>query len=138
MRAYLLDTGVMAAYLLGRPRFVRLLSSFMGDDQSAMSIICYGEIYEYLQSRGDFAVAHNQLMELFNLGAIYLYNLDLAIMVRYAQIRRTLRRGSGLIGDADTLIAATAMEHDLTLVTLDGDFQRVPGLKLQVVPRQQP
>ncbi|MGH2588003.1 MAG: type II toxin-antitoxin system VapC family toxin [Dehalococcoidia bacterium] len=36
----------------------------------------------------------------------------------------------GLIGDIDTLIAATALEYDLTLVTTDGDFTRVPGLKL--------
>jgi len=135
MRAFLLDTGVMAAYLLGRPRFTRLIGSFVSNNQSATSIICYGEIYEYIQGRDDFAVAHDQLMQLFKLGAIYLYNLDLPIMVRYAQIRAALRRGPGLIGDADTLIAATAMEHDLTLVTLDGDFQRVPGLQLHLVPR---
>lgn len=35
---------------------------------------------------------------------------------------------SGLIGDIDTLIAATALEHGLILVTTDSDFGRVPGL----------
>src|SRR5207249_99102 len=49
---------------------------------------------------------------------------------RYADLRRQMRppRGPGLIGDIDTLIAATAIERKLTLVTADTDFQRVPGL----------
>lgn len=46
-----------------------------------------------------------------------------------------MRRGVGLIRDIDTLIAATALEHDLTVVTLDGDFQRVPVLKVMLLPR---
>ena len=49
---------------------------------------------------------------------------------------RQLRRGQ-LIGDIDTLIAATAFERNLTLVTSDSDFQRVPGLQVQLLTRQQ-
>lgn len=49
-----------------------------------------------------------------------------AILGRYADLRRQLRppHGPGLIGDVDALIAATALEHDLTLVTTDTDFER--------------
>lgn len=36
----------------------------------------------------------------------------------------SMPHGLGLIGDVDTLIAATALEHWLTIVTLDGDFAR--------------
>jgi predicted nucleic acid-binding protein len=72
------------------------------------------------------------------LHGIYPLALTYGIMERYAEIRRTLRRqGPGLIGDVDTLIAATAFEYDLTLVTADLDFQRVSGLKLMIIPRQQ-
>jgi predicted nucleic acid-binding protein len=35
----------------------------------------------------------------------------------------------------DTLIAATALEHRLTVVTLDGDFTRVPGLQAMRLDR---
>ena len=44
-------------------------------------------------------------------------------------------QGPGLIGDIDTLIAATALERNLTLVTSDTDFERVPDLKLMLIPR---
>jgi predicted nucleic acid-binding protein len=58
-------------------------------------------------------------------------------MERYADLRRRMRPpyGGGLIGDIDTLIAATVMEHDLTLVTMDRHFERVPALKLRLLPR---
>ena len=35
--------------------------------------------------------------------------------------------------DIDTLIAATALERDLTVVTTDQDFERVPGLKVMLI-----
>jgi predicted nucleic acid-binding protein len=41
--------------------------------------------------------------------------------------------GPGLIGDIDTLIAATALVHRLTVITLDHDFERVPGLSVTVL-----
>ncbi len=44
-------------------------------------------------------------------------------------------QGHGLIGDIDTLIAATALVYELTLVTTDSDFTRVPQLQLMFLPR---
>ena len=43
--------------------------------------------------------------------------------------------GPGLIGDIDTLIAATAREHRLTVVTIDGDYTRVPSLSVMHLDR---
>ena len=65
------------------------------------------------------------------------YFLTYAIVERYADIRRAMRapHGPGLIGDVDTLIAATALERNLTVVTLDQDFTRVPGLHVQLLER---
>ncbi len=62
------------------------------------------------------------------------YNLSFSVLERYADIRRSLRgRGKpGIIGDADTMIAATALEYDLTLITADSDFQRVVDLKVMM------
>jgi predicted nucleic acid-binding protein len=63
---------------------------------------------------------------------IRLSQLNLTVLEQYADLRRQLRppHGPGLIGDLDTLIAATAIASRLTLVTTDSDFRRVPGLKL--------
>jgi predicted nucleic acid-binding protein len=66
---------------------------------------------------------------------VYPYFLTYAILERYADIRRAMRppQGAGLIGDVDTLIAATALERNLIVITADHDFKRVPGLSVHLL-----
>lgn len=50
----------------------------------------------------------------------------------FGEIRAGLRRQGNLIADMDLLIAATALTHDLTLLTRNTrHFTRIPGLRLQ-------
>jgi len=115
MRRYLIDTTPLAAFLFNRPAAISLMSPWIRNHEATTSILVYGEIVEYLRNRP--------------------YFLTYPIMERYADIRRQLRppHGPGLIGDVDTLIAATALERNLTLVTSDEDFQRVPGLNVTLI-----
>jgi predicted nucleic acid-binding protein len=135
MRRYLVDTAPLAAYLLGRPWAVAALDPWLDQHEVATSILVYGEVTEYLQGLPDFAARQTQLRR--QLQEIRPYVLTYSIMNRYAVLRRQLRppHGPGLIGDIDTLIAATALERNLTLVTTDTDFQRVPSLQLILLPR---
>lgn len=135
MRRYLLDTPMVSAYLLSRPAALSLVTPWIQNGEAATSILVYGEVNEYIRGRADYPQLHAQLLEL--LKEIPPFFITYPIMRRYGEIRRSLRPTNSLIGDIDTLIAATAMERNLTLVTTDGDFQRVPNLKLQVVPRTQ-
>ena len=131
MRRYLLDTGPLGAYLQGREPAVDLIVPWIRRAEAATSILVYGEHIEYIKSLHDYPTKYMGLRGL--LGAIYPYFLTYSILERYAEIRRTLRppHGPGLIGDIDTLIAATALERNLTVVTTDSDYERVPGLKVR-------
>lgn len=134
---YLLDTGVLTAYLQQRPAIKALVEPWILQGEAKTCLLVYGEIVEYFYSLPNTAQRITQLQTLVTvIGAL---NLTLAIGDRYATIRRSLRppQGLGIIGDIDTLIAATALEHQLTLVTADSDFQRVPGLALMLLPRAQ-
>ena len=52
-----------------------------------------------------------------------------AVVQRAAEIYGTLHQQGQLIGDADILIAATAVENGLTCVTNnENHFKRIPGL----------
>ena len=56
---------------------------------------------------------------------------DSGSAVEYAWIRSHLKRIGLPIGPYDMMIAAIAIQHDLTLVTHNtSEFSRVPGLKL--------
>jgi predicted nucleic acid-binding protein len=135
VRRYLLDASPLAGLLLARPAIVGRVQSWMIRHEVATSILVYGEVIEHVRGRPDFEARRDDLQAL--LGEVHPYPLDYSIMERYADLRRRMRPpyGGGLIGDVDTLIAATALEHDLTLVTMDRHFERVPDVKLMLLPR---
>jgi tRNA(fMet)-specific endonuclease VapC len=134
MRKYLLDTPLVAALLNNRPGAVSIARQWIAANEAATSVLVYAEVIEYIKPSQRYAQHYAALQSL--LAGVYPYFLTLPILERYADIRLALRRGQ-LIGDLDTLIAATALEHDLTIVTIDPDFQRVPGLKLMLLTRPQ-
>lgn len=136
MRRYLLDTTPLAAYLFGRPAAVDLIDPWLVEHEAATSILVYGEVIEYLMGRSGFLDRQHHLRRL--LRAITPLFLSYSVLDRYALLRRNMRppHSPGLIGDIDGLIAATALERELIVVTTDGDFTRVPGLSLLLLDRQ--
>ena len=96
----------------------------------ALSIITYGELYEgaYYARNPEPALAG---LHAFLEGKEILL-LSQAVIERFAIARGGLTRQiRQQIGDLDILIAATALEHDLTLLTRNlRDFQHIPDLSL--------
>jgi predicted nucleic acid-binding protein len=135
VRRYLLDTSLVAGLLNNRPRAVALITPWIHSREVATSILVYGEVVEYIKGRPNYTAHHRALRSL--LRRVHPYFLTYPILERYADLRRQLRppRGPGLIGDVDTLIASTALERNLTVVTTDSDFQRVPSLAVMLLPR---
>jgi tRNA(fMet)-specific endonuclease VapC len=93
-----------------------------------------GEIYEGLIN-DPRAEDHRALFELF-LSSVEVLSPDDAVAHHYAEIRAELRSRGQLLADNDLWIAATALAHDLTLVSRNTrHFGRIRGLKLyQVTP----
>jgi predicted nucleic acid-binding protein len=135
MRRYLLDSTPLAGYLHGRPQFVQALAPLLSSHEVATSILVYGEVTEYLKGLPGAQDRQTQLRDF--LRSVYPYFLTYSILDRYADIRRSLRppHGPGLIGDIDTLIAATALDLELTVITTDSDFERVPDLPIMLLAR---
>src|SRR5437016_1904972 len=125
---YLVDSDYVADYLGARPSAIQLLSSFAKDDL-AISLITYGEIYEGIH----FGRDPRKTTDVFQrfLRSVTILPLTQAIMQQFARIRGELRRKGKIIGDFDILIAATAIQHKITLVTRNiKDYQRIPDLKM--------
>lgn len=125
---YLVDTDWVIPYLKGRPEAVQLLAALSADGL-AISIITHGEIYEGIYYGRDPKAAAAGFREFQR--DVRVLPLTRRITQRYGHIRGDLRQRGLLIGDADLLIAATALHHDLTLVTRNMQhFGRIPGLHL--------
>ncbi len=126
--AYLIDTDWLLDYLAGRPTAVSLFAE-LSNAERVISIVSFGEVYEGIYFGGreeeyerNFAAA---------LRSLIVVDVSEPIAKRFARIRGELRRQGLLIPDGDLLIAATALHHDLTLVTRNlTHFARVPGIRL--------
>ncbi len=125
---YLVDTDRVAEYLKGRADAVALLTR-LRTDGLAISLVTFGELYDGIYGGYDPAAAERLFRQF--LRRVTVLTLDRTIMRRFARLRGELRRRGQLIPDPDLVIAATALHHDLTLVTRNTvDYADIPGLRL--------
>lgn len=125
---YLIDTDWAADYLKGKPSAVAKIDPLYPDGL-AISIITYAELYEGIYY-GTNRLYYESGLRRF-LRGIDVLNLNRAIARRFAILRGQLRAEGQLTPQPDLLIAATALHHNLTLLTRnERHFGRVPGLVL--------
>lgn len=62
-----------------------------------------------------------------------IFEINHEIAEKTAEIQSDLMLQGKLLGDFDSIIAATAIVSRMTLVTLDRDFSRVDGLNVELV-----
>ena len=125
--SYLLDAHWLMSYLNARPEAVELVERLSPDGISTSPVVC-DEVFEGLQS-SPAAETRSAQFEAF-IQSLDLLDLDLEIARVYGRLRSELRSQGQLIPDNDLWIAATSLAHDLTLVTRDRHFRRIPDLKL--------
>lgn len=125
---YLVDTDWLIDYLKGKTAAGQLLDKIVHDG-IAISLITYGEILEGIYYGKD-PQQQEQIFRAF-LRVAPILPLAESSLERFANIRGALRSQGKLIGDADILIAATALDHNLTLVTQNlNHFSRISDLAL--------
>lgn len=102
----------------------------IGPQHLSISVISVGELLEGMQP-ARVSSARRQAFESF-LEPLQLRVVDARIMVRFAAIRSELRQRGNLIADFDIVIAATAMENNLTLLTRNQKhFGHIAGLRFE-------
>lgn len=125
---YLIDTDWVIDGISTVPSTLETLSR-LAVDGIAVSVMTLGEVYE-----GAFSFPDPQTeLAVYRrfLSGYPILPLTDAVMERFAQLRSNLRHEGNLIPDFDLLIAATALEHGLTLLTRNiQHFERVPDLVL--------
>ena len=125
---YLIDTDWVVDYLRGRPAALQLLAS-LSDDEVFISLITYGEIYDGVDQSTYPQTAEAGFRRF--LVDVEILPLDAAVVRRFFRIRGNLRRQGTPLDDPDLLIAATALDFGLILVTRNRrHFDRIPGLAL--------
>ncbi len=126
--SYLVDTDWVADYLRGRAPALELLRRLRPEGLT-ISLITVGEIYEGIYYGRDIERMEAVFQQF--LQRVMVVPLDEETMRSFAIMRGLLRAQGLSIGDPDVIIAASAIQYELILVTRNlRHFTRIPGLQL--------
>jgi predicted nucleic acid-binding protein len=129
--AYLFDTDAISELLKPRPAagYLRWLAAVPREEQFTSAVVV-GELYKGA-FRSSAVARHLENVEKRVLPAVTVLSYDLAAARVYGQVRAQLESAGRPLADADLQIAATAILHDLDLVTgNEKHFKSVPGLRI--------
>ena len=123
----LLDTNVIVGILRGNEKIANRFSIHLGD--VAISAMSLGELY-FGVAKSRNPKKNRELLATL-LAALPVMHTNDVIMERFGEQKALLSKRGESVEDADTLIAATALAYDATLVTGNSrHFPRFDGLRL--------
>ena len=121
----LLDTSVFIARESGRPAE---LASLPGE--LAVSIVTIGELWAGVLAAQDTSTRALRLRTASDAGSLATVQIGVEVARAWAQLRVELREAGRRMKVNDSWIAATAIALNVPVVTQDGDFADVPGLRV--------
>ncbi|MFO0970356.1 MAG: type II toxin-antitoxin system VapC family toxin [Gemmataceae bacterium] len=125
--SFLLDTDICSAHFKGNRLVTARFLQYTG--QLYLSTIVCGELYTWVARKA----APLSRLQSFNdlLIEAHVLDIDQSVATKFGQVRAGLFDHGLNVSEMDLLIAATALVHDLTLVTHNiADYVKVPGLRL--------
>ncbi len=128
--SFTLDTSAYSAFNRGDKR---LRKWFTSDNDIIVPIIVIGELRAGFVA-GSKRKENEDLLQMFlDSPNVYVQSVTDKTTVLYSQVYLSLREKGKPIGTNDMWIAATALELDNQLLTLDADFFNIPDLILGAV-----
>lgn len=126
VKPILLDTNAYIAFKNNQTQAIEVIRNVR---IIGINTIIIGELLGGLMvgSKSDFN--RQQLQQFLDSPRIKIFSIDQQTSEYYALIYFQLRKKGRPIPTNDMWIAATAMQHDLSLFTYDNDFKPIDGLK---------
>lgn len=129
--AFLFDTDAISELLRPRPvkAYVKWIMKVAREEQFTSAVVI-GELYKGAYRTRD-RDRHLINIEQRIVPAVTVLPYDISIAKVFGRIRAYLEESGTILPDADIQIAATAIEHDLELVTGNlRHFERITELKI--------
>ena len=130
MRKVLLDTSAYSALFRGEEQVKYILQEV---EEVSLTPVILGELLAGF-SGGRFETKNRQLLkEFLDTPRVRVYSVDGDTSERYAAVWLHLRREGTPIPTNDLWIAASAMQHGLTVLTADRHFLKVPQVLTRII-----
>lgn len=124
----MLDTSAYSAFMRGHPAVKEVLREV---EEVCLNPIIFGELLSGFR-KGRYREKNERELQAFSASPrVRIVNLDQETGERYAVILNTLWQAGTPIPTNDIWIAASAMQHGLSIVTTDAHYQRVAQVLVQ-------
>jgi tRNA(fMet)-specific endonuclease VapC len=127
---YLVDSTLVIDHLTDAPSAAAILAPLTAEG-IAISIVTYMEAFQGVERSPDRETARKKFQAF--IAGVLILPFSLAVAERCARLRETLRTQNKRVNSRalDLIIAATALEYGLTLVTANTeDFKDIPDITL--------
>jgi tRNA(fMet)-specific endonuclease VapC len=127
---FLIDTDWAIHYLNKHAGIVERLQELQQQEGLGLSIVSLAELYEGVFYSRDPDGDERDLQDF--LRGVTILGIDEEVCKIFGRERGRLRAAGMLVGDFDLLIGATALRHNLTLLTNNRrHFERIAGLRIE-------
>jgi predicted nucleic acid-binding protein len=123
MSDYLIDSGILILHLRNQPGYLELTSRLMDDGDVSISAMTRLEIVRGLRER-----ERDQTFSLLN--SLETIPMTAEIADQAGDLIRSWQAGGVSLGNADAVIAASALQHGLALVTTNTKHFPMPDLTI--------
>ena len=129
---YLIDTCIFVEILRGKkPHLLQRMHGLNPANRISTSTVVHAELWYGFENGIQTPEREQQVIDL--LAPFPCWDFDRSIVRTYGKIRAFLSQLGKQIGGNDLLIAATALEKNLSVVTDNiKEFERIPGLQCEV------
>lgn len=127
--AYLIDTDWLIHWLNDHPGISQRLTDIRAQGL-AISVVSLAELYEGVYYSVDPGRSERELLNLLN--GLTTLGIDQETCQVFGRERGRLRAARTRVADFDLMLGATALRHNLTLLTNNRrDFEVIAGLQLE-------
>jgi tRNA(fMet)-specific endonuclease VapC len=126
---YLIDTEIIISSLKGHRTVTRAFEERLNEPKS-ISVITYGEL---VYGAGKSQREEKNMAQVRRIAEIFpIIGVSPAIIETFGYLKVSLEKSGSVVADMDLIIAATALTHNLVLVTNNTrHFQNIPELPLE-------
>lgn len=127
MNRLLLDTNGYTSLLTGDKN---VLNALAGAEQIFMSIFVIGELHAGFQANARYRENRKILQRFLSKPGVTILNATSKTSELFRSLIKQLKQNKLLLPINTVLVAAHAVETDALIVSYDGHFKKIPGIRL--------